>query len=720
MNRLFRLFPVLFIVSLFLLFVHSFVLAQEAPQTLAPDTPLTGELTAENVADVYRIQAEAETTVTVTVSSETLPLAMILTDAQGVVFAEVTADEIGDTALESFAIETSGLYFVTVFAAPGADPAVGTYEILLTVAEPVAEVTPETTDEVAEVAPTAAPETTQTVAALQPPTDILLNNGMEVRLSWNAAVDLNLEVRDPLGNSLFFDSRTTPIGGEFGFDVNGLCEVITENPVETATWPAGFLPTGSYEILVFYREDCEGISQTIDFTLNVTVDGQALEPVNATLPPPPAADVDSVYLANYVVNADGTASINEGGYYPDTSINQLPAPVEEVTASTTPIQFDTPVQGAIFEQQDYVAYSFDAAADDVVTVQMTATSGSLDTLLQLIGPSGNVVEVNDDFNGTNSTIANARLLQEGTYTIVATRYGKELGGTEGEFQLVLSGSTDTLPSNLANLNLPDGDIEVYLTWETNADLQLLVRDPAGQAIFDDQPRSTSGGLLAANGNVGCQVSEGTAVSYIYWPLGLLRPGIYETEVWFQNQCGDTTPPEFTLTIVVDGEVVAVERRIPAFNDRYVQTFVVEADGSARVLPGGFNSEGTAGFDFRSEPALPIQENTPVNGSITLDNAFDVYSFQGTAGDVVTINMVATQGTLDTKVFLVGPSGAELIFNDDADPALVTGVEGRTTDSLISAFTLTETGEYLIVATRFGAVNGGTTGGYRLTLQSASN
>ncbi len=719
MNRIFRLFPILIVLSVMMLLAQNWVLAQEVPTTLTPDAPIAGELSAENISDVYRLQAEADTTLTVTATSDALPLAMILTDAQGVAYAEVVADDLGVATLDSFAIEISGLYFVTVFAAPGAESAGGAYEILLTLeGEAAAETTPETTEAV-EDAPTTAPETTEP-AALQPPTDILLNNGMEVRLEWDAAVDLNLEVRDPLSNSLFFDSRTSPIGGEFGFDVNGLCEVITPDPVETATWPAGFLPTGSYEILVFYRQDCEGISQTIDFTLTVTVDGQTLETVSATLPPPPAADVDSVYLANYVVNADGTASINQGGYYPDTSINQLPAPVEEVTANPRPIQRDVPVQGAIFEQQDYVAYTFAAEADEVVTIQMTATSGSLDTLLQLIGPSGAVVEVNDDFEGTNSTIANARLLQAGTYTIVASRYGKEIGGTEGEFQLVLSGSTDTLPSNLANLNLPDGDIEVYLTWETNADLQLLVRDPAGQAIFDDQPRSTSGGLLAANGNVGCQVSEGTAVSYIYWPLGLLRPGIYETEVWFQNQCGDTTPPEFTLTIVVDDEVVAVERRIPAFNDRYVQTFVVEADGSTRVLPGGFNSEGTAGFDFRSEPALPIQLNVPVNGSITLDNAFDVYSFQGTAGDVVTIRMEATQGTLDTKLFLVGPSGAELIVNDDADPALVTGVEGRTTDSLISAFTLTETGEYLIVATRFGDVNGGTTGGYRLTLQSASN
>ena len=39
------------------------------------------------------------------------------------------------------------------------------------------------------------------------------------------------------------------------------------------------------------------------------------------------------------------------------------------------------------------------------------------------------------------------LLQAGTYTIVATRYGKDIGGTEGEFELVISETSEALPSS---------------------------------------------------------------------------------------------------------------------------------------------------------------------------------------------------------------------------------------------------------------------------------
>nr|MCU0474789.1 PPC domain-containing protein [Anaerolineae bacterium] len=99
----------------------------------------------------------------------------------------------------------------------------------------------------------------------------------------------------------------------------------------------------------------------------------------------------------------------------------------------------------------------------------------------------------------------------------------------------------------------------------------------------------------------------------------------------------------------------------------------------------------------------------VNGNITLENKFDVYTFEGTAGQVISINMIRTQGTsLDTKLFLISPSLFEVADNDDAAP-------GVTTDSAITRFTLPETGRYTILATHYGTIYGVTTGPYSLTL-----
>ena len=78
-------------------------------------------------------------------------------------------------------------------------------------------------------------------------------------------------------------------------------------------------------------------------------------------------------------------------------------------------------------------------------------------------------------------------------------------------------------------------------------------------------------------------------------------------------------------------------------------------------------------------------------------------------------MSANSQTLDTKVFLISPSGLEIAENDDGDPLLL-GTTGRTTDSLISNITLAEEGQYVVLATRFGTIYGGTVGGYTLTLR----
>jgi hypothetical protein len=715
-----RVQPIVIIIGLLVL-VFGMVQAQDAAIVLDAAETASGTLSADNLADVYRFEADAGSTIALTATSDAA-IALLLTDAAGTTLGAATTVD-GVTSVADMTIATAGSYFVTVFAVGDG----GAYELTLSVQgaeavepettpEVTVEATPEVTVPVEATAETTAAATGEVVTSLEPPTDILINNGMEVRLQWDAEVDLNLEVRDPRGNSLHFDSRTSPIGGSFGFDANGLCEVISEAPAETVTWQPGFLPSGSYEILVFYRQSCADVAQAVPFTLTITVNGQALDPIEATIQPSPSATVESVYLANYVVAVDASAVANTGGAYPDTAINQLPVAAAELTANAVAVTRDVAVQGAIFEAQDYVAYIFGAQAEEVVSISMTATSGNLDTLLQLVDPNGNLIAVNDDAVGTNSLISNIRIIQTGNYIVVATRYGKDVGGTEGEFELVVSETSAALPPAVAGLNLPPGDIEVYLTWATNHDLQLLVRDPVGQAVYDDTPSVTSGGLLAANGNVNCQLAaDGNPVSYIYWPLGLLRPGTYETEVWFQNQCDDTRIVEFTLTIVVADRVVAVERQVPSIGDRFVISFTVASDGSAEVGPGGFVSAGLP--DLTGETPLSIQAGQPINASITIDNPFDVYAFEGNADDTVTIFMEATSQTLDTNLYLVDSNGIQIAANDDADPTQITGTQQRSTDSLISNFTLPADGEYRIVATRFGTIYGGTIGTYRLTLQT---
>jgi hypothetical protein len=319
-------------------------------------------------------------------------------------------------------------------------------------------------------------------------------------------------------------------------------------------------------------------------------------------------------------------------------------------------------------------------------------------------------------------VANLTLVLSGTYTVIATRYGQAIGGTQGGFNLTWGGQVaDTTigqqTASVPNLpNLPKGSIEVILQWDTAADVELLVRDPRGDTVFNDKTQIPSGGTLAANANVNCKASNGTPISYIYWPDGRLpSAGAYEVEVQYRNNCNDTRPVNFTLYVLANGQLVTTQSGEVRQDERYVTSYTIGVNGDVTGGDGGIF--GTTkrpdvtplNYATEVENAQIMTTGQSLLGSIRLDHRFDVYVFDGKAGQVATIGMNAQNGTLDTVLFLLNPGGVQIAQNDDA-------VGADTTDSLISGFTLSEDGRYIIIATHFGGPFGVTAGDYNLTLR----
>ncbi|MDE2636954.1 MAG: hypothetical protein OXI30_11375 [Chloroflexota bacterium] len=687
-----------------LFFAVSPGLAQSSINILAPGSTVSGVLGPASTATTYVFDAGANWSATVSLENISGgSLAMLISDINGNTIAQA-ADTAGagSLAANDLLLGNGGRYNVFVYFAPGSGAPDTTFDIRLDLAEGGA------ADSAAQEAPAAEPQL------------LLLGAGIDVRLNWNGAADLNLEVRDPTGQALHWNSRATTNGGEFGFDANGLCQVISGAPEESAIWRPGFLSTGSYEVIVYYEQACDALTGSVPFQLEVMVDGASAGTVDAVLSPSGATG-RNVYVTRFEIGADGSAVLNTGGANPDSSLTLLPAGFDFASAAATPIVRDVPVLGEISNEQPYLIYSFAGAANELVSVEMQAIGPNLDTLLQILDPAGKVVNVNDDeFGGsTDSAIANARLLSTGAYTIIASRYAKEIGGTEGAFQITLTGPSNEVASQLTDLSLPQGDIEVSLFWSTNADLQLLVRDPAGESVFDDNPLVASGGILQEAGNVNCvPAATGTPVSYIYWPPGTMRPGTYEVEVWYQNACSELPPPvDFTLLIEVNGQVVADAREFPQAGQRFVTNFTVTPAGAAFAGEAGFIDAGSRTLAYQEEAfdAPLIESGQNVSGVISAENPFDVYRFNGVAGESVTISMLAATQTLDTNLYLISPGDRQIAANDDADPVLL-GTAGRTTDSLISGYVLTENGPYTIIATRYANQYGGTLGVYSLILR----
>ncbi|MBI1259383.1 MAG: hypothetical protein GC204_18100 [Chloroflexi bacterium] len=699
----------LWLLGVLLLLLVPAVMAQ-GQRTLVPGTPQAGALDENNLVQVYTLQGSAGQVLTFTAADQIgVPLALVLTDSSGATVAQAyDKDATGQVTLTNVTLPSAGAYFVTVFKSAGVE-SVSLVEFTLT-AQEVTVSTPETTTDATSVEATATPESAATSQATPVGAanigggQLLTSNGLRVQLSWTTTDDLDLEVRDPIGGSLYWETPTVSSGGSITANANQGCANTTSSPSETASWTPGGIPTGSYEVLVYFQKACAGQSP-VSFTISTTVDGKALDPVEGSLLE------GQVFDASFVVNADGTSELTGlSGVVND----QLPADAATIMAGASPIEIGIPASGTITNQQSYQAYSFEGQANDQVTIDMNADSGSLDTFLFLLDSTGNIVSSNDDRaqGNTDAEITNALLPSAGTYTIVATRYAKRIGGTQGNYSLTLTSQGTQLSQ--AFLDLPRGSLEVRLLWNNAADLQMLVRDPASNSVYVDKPQIASGGQMTALGNNNCTVPQGTPFSYIYWPTSNPpRAGVYELQIWFKNECNDTTPVTANLYVTYNGKQVFTDTIRPLLNDRYLTSFTITADGQVVTSDGGIIT-GVDSLDYqpRLEGATVLHAGTPQSGTITQDNKFDVYVLTGTAGETYSIAMNNTSGNLDPSLYVIGPAGNQVAANDDA-------VVGENTNSLISNFALPANGQYIIIATHFGARYGGTTGTYSLTLTKSS-
>jgi uncharacterized protein YfaP (DUF2135 family) len=663
------------------------VVAQEETRQLVPGTPLTGTLGAETFAQSYWFEGTEDQQATLlAAAAEGLDLGMIVADADGNPLAQnADVEAAGTASISGLALPATGRYYVTVMrlSAPDSEAA-GDFSLTL----------------VLEGETATTPEAEATPAGSVGPSLVTLDAGIDVTLTWASTADLDLEVRDPFGNSVYWDNPTAE-NAVFDRNANANCvDTTAENPTERVLWSPGASPVGSYEIIVYYVQGCDN-NDPVTASINVTVDGTALDSISATLTP------GQEYLASFRVPASGPASAGPSGLNPGEALSNA----SSVLTGQTPIESDASVTGMITAADPFATYSFTGAAGDIITVRMDASDGNLDPKLFLLDANGNTVAVNDDVEtgNTNAEIRNQTLVSDGLYTIVATHYGQEVGGTEGNYTLTLSGANLEVPPALAGLDLPAGSVEVSLLWNTNADLQLLVRDPSGASVFDDTPTSNSGGSLNRNGNVNCANTSTSPVSYIYWPPDRLPPGTYEVEVWYQSNCDDASPVTFSLTVRVNDQVILSRTAQPIPGQIYLTSFTVDVNGFASAGQGGILGDSSV-LDIGSalSGAVPIAYGDTVSGTITQNNKFVLYTFDGQAGDQIRIGMQATAGTLDTSLYLLSPDGAQVAANDDA-------VVNETTDSLIDTYTLPSDGTYIIVASHYGLLYGGTSGTYNLSL-----
>jgi hypothetical protein len=95
-----------------------------------------------------------------------------------------------------------------------------------------------------------------------------------------------------------------------------------------------------------------------------------------------------------------------------------------------------------------------------------------------------------------------------------------------------------------------GDVQVSLSWNSSADVDLHVIDPGGEEVYYGNRLAASGGELDLDSNAACG-SDGPRNENITWPVRGAPAGAYDVLVDYWSSC-DEPVTDFTVTINVAG------------------------------------------------------------------------------------------------------------------------------------------------------------------------
>jgi len=95
---------------------------------------------------------------------------------------------------------------------------------------------------------------------------------VQVNLSWDTLVDLDLHVVQPDGEEVYWDHTKAASGGTLDVDSNTACQIDARNN-ENIYWPTGKAPRGDYKVRVDYWSNCG--QPLVNWVVRVVVKGQA-------------------------------------------------------------------------------------------------------------------------------------------------------------------------------------------------------------------------------------------------------------------------------------------------------------------------------------------------------------------------------------------------------------------------------------------------------------
>lgn len=339
------------------------------------------------------------------------------------------------------------------------------------------------------------------------------------------------------------------------------------------------------------------------------------------------------------------------------------------------LDYGISASGAISDRAPSAIYTFEGLRGDLIGIDLRVTSGDLNPVLTLVDSGGGVVALRTSAT-PDIRVRSLRLPASDRYFLMVGRFGYGVGITSGSYTLSLerrgasslSGSALRFGDSVINTISNDAP-QAYYTFRADPGDIVTVRMQRMSGDLDPS-------LLIAD-SAGVIVAENDDMN------DPANPGSLDAEV-------------VGLTLPGGGTYVIIATRFGGEIGTSQGNFVLSIDRGAGIALGR-----------TALSPIPISLGQAAQGEIT-SNRFEVwYSFEGRAGQVVTIRAGRTSGDLDTLVLLLNSNQAVLIENDDSE---------QTQNSRIADFALPTDGTYLLLVTRYQRAAGTTTGTYTVSLE----
>ncbi len=112
-----------------------------------------------------------------------------------------------------------------------------------------------------------------------------------------------------------------------------------------------------------------------------------------------------------------------------------------------PLTVGTPMDGEITNDRPALFFEFEGRRDELITITMSRAGGSLDTFVALADTNiAELITDDDGGGGQNSAIRDYVLPRDGRYIVIATRYQRAEGVTEGRFTLTVTSAGNIFES----------------------------------------------------------------------------------------------------------------------------------------------------------------------------------------------------------------------------------------------------------------------------------